>query len=798
MAGTITNCIALVLLGAVLAQASYLPEDETGESESIPVLHPWQQRTAKGSSLIRVKRAWVIPPIRVSENLRQIPQFLVQVKSDKQTPGSVLYSIKGPGVDEEPYGVFSIDQYNGNVSVNAVLDREKHEKFKLKVYAVDSNGKPLEDPTNLEIVVIDQNDNKPTFLQQIFTGRIPEGSAPGTLVAMDTKIEAKDDDDPTTENAMLKFSIIDHGNGAQIFSINEDTGEIRTISVGLDREKMSTYNLTLQVADQEGNGLTNTAKAVIRITDVNDNPPVFTAKQFFMQVVEHKGSVEVGRVSVADSDEHGSPNWRVKYTIIGGDPDKEFTIQTDPETNEGVLYVIKSLDHEKKSLYELIVTVVNENELNTSMPPAPSTAIIIVTVKDLNEEPAFLENPKIVKVPEHLKKGSHITTYTARDPDFDPQTLRYSIQYDPAKWLVIDPDTGSVTANREISRKSPYLTNNWYTTVIIATDDAALPNTATGTLSIHVLEVNDFAPIMFPLTATTCSETDKGKGVILSAHDEDMQPQAQPFYFAFSPDRITSFQNWTIVKVNDTHSRLELRNDVEEGLHILPIIVSDSGEPQQHSEALLNVTVCHCDNNGSCKPGLAAIFNSSIGLSFGALMIILASIILLLLLLLLVTIYERCRHREFQKGLLEGSDDDIRDNVLNYDEQGGGEEDQDAYDIAQLRNPDAVFTPPSPRGKQPIRKDAPSSYAAPLYPKRPLTNPNDIEDFINNGLDAADNDPNVPPYDTALIYDYEGDGSLAGSLSSIVSGSADTDVDYDYLNDWGPRFKKLADMYGEQ
>lgn len=53
----------------------------------------------------------------------------------------------------------------------------------------------------------------------------------------------------------------------------------------------------------------------------------------------------------------------------------------------------------------------------------------------------------------------------------------------------------------------------------------------------------------------------------------------------------------------------------------------------------------------------------------------------------------------------------------------------------------------------------------------------------------------MPPYDTALIYDYEGEGSLAGSLSSVASGGSDGDQDYDYLSDWGPRFQKLADMY---
>lgn len=66
----------------------------------------------------------------------------------------------------------------------------------------------------------------------------------------------------------------------------------------------------------------------------------------------------------------------------------------------------------------------------------------------------------------------------------------------------------------------------------------------------------------------------------------------------------------------------------------------------------------------------------------------------------------------------------------------------------------------------------------------------------SQGLEAADSDPSVPPYDTALIYDYEGDGSVAGTLSSILSSLGDEDQDYSCLQDWGPRFARLADLYG--
>jgi len=73
--------------------------------------------------------------------------------------------------------------------------------------------------------------------------------------------------------------------------------------------------------------------------------------------------------------------------------------------------------------------------------------------------------------------------------------------------------------------------------------------------------------------------------------------------------------------------------------------------------------------------------------------------------------------------------------------------------------------------------------------------PEDIDNFIRNAKQQADNDPSAPPYDSLLTFDYEGRGSTAGSLSSLCSATTDETVNYDYIREWGPQFEKLAEIY---
>ncbi|XP_074248586.1 cadherin-15 isoform X2 [Saimiri boliviensis] len=735
---------ALLLVLGLLAQSLCLSLGVPGWRRP-SALYPWRQ----GPAPSRVRRAWVIPPISVSENHKRLPYPLVQIKSDKQQLGSVIYSIQGPGVDEEPQGVFSIDKFTGKVFLNAMLDREKTDRFRLRAFALDLGGSTLEDPTDLEIVVVDQNDNRPAFLQEAFIGRVLEGAAPGTYV---TRAEATDADDPETDNAALRFSIL-HQASPELFSIDELTGEIRTVQVGLDRE-------------------------------------------FFMEATEAISGVDVGRLEVEDRDLPGSPNWVARFTILEGDPDGQFTIHTDPKTNEGVLSIVKALDYESCEHHELKVSVENEAPLQAAAPRAKwGQARVRVRVQDTNEAPVFQENPLRTSLAEGAPPGTLVAIFSARDPDTEQlQRLSYSKDYDPEDWLQVDPATGRIQTQRVLSPASPFLKGGWYRAIVLAQDDASPPRTATGTLSVEILEVNDHAPVLsLPLLGRLCSEPHQGPGLLLGATDEDLPPHGAPFHFQLSPRLPELSRNWSLSQVNVSHARLRPRHQVPEGLHRLSLLLRDSGQPPQQREQPLNVTVCRCSQDGVCLPGAAALRAGGAGVSLGALVIVLASVLLLLLLVLLVALRARFQKQSRGKGLLGSPQDDLRDNVLNYDEQGGGEEDQDAYDISQLRHPTALSLP---LGPPPLRRDAPQGRLHP-QPLRALpTSPLDIADFISDGLEAADSDPSVPPYDTALIYDYEGEGSVAGTLSSILSSQGDEDQDYDYLRDWGPRFARLADMYG--
>ncbi|XP_071369428.1 cadherin-15, partial [Centroberyx affinis] len=668
--------VLLCVLATLLCQAWSSSETQHKEEElRLQLLYPWRKQSG---GLVRVKRDWIIPPIRVLENSKQVPEDLVQIKSDKIFTGEVIYKLEGPGVDQEPKNLFEIDDKSGVIRSKQPLDREKYSSFTLKAFALSPSGERLENPTTIEIVVLDQNDNRPFFIQNQFTGTVSEFSIPGTSVM---SVSATDIDDPTTDNAILSYSIIGQESipanavTKTMFGINNETGAIYTRDVGLDREVVKSFRLKLQVADMSGMGLTSEGVAIIDVSDINNHAPQFNPNMYSMTGVENRKDYEIGRVNVTDRDDRGTGNWEAKYSITKGDAQGSFTISTDPATNQGVLTVVKPLDYEGQPEYNLILTVENLNALRKKAPyNTVSSATVVVSVVNENEAPRFREDPIQIVVPESVVPGTVLKSNIAYDPDYSE--LRYEISRDPERWLDINRETGDISAKRTFNIRSPHVKNNIYNALVKVTDAGGV--SATASLAITLRETNDFPPQLFPLSGTVCRDANRmSSGLVLTAVDEDLPPHAEPFTFDL-PDDISI--NWTIIQVNETHAVLQSLVELEAGEYVVTVLVSDSGSPALSAYAQVNVTVCPCDSFGDCKSEAAAILGSSVGISFIALIIIMASIALLLLLLLLAVAVTTCSRRHHIKkgtGLLVGeSEDDIRDNVLNYDEQGGGEEDE--------------------------------------------------------------------------------------------------------------------------
>uniref|UniRef100_H3A4X8 Cadherin-4 n=1 Tax=Latimeria chalumnae TaxID=7897 RepID=H3A4X8_LATCH len=719
------------------------------------------------------------------------------IRSDKDREIQIRYSITGVGADQPPMEVFRIDPVAGNMHVTRPLDREERSSYHLRAHAVDMNGNKVENPVDLYIYVIDMNDNRPEFINQVYNGSVAEGSKPGTNVM---KVTANDADDPTTDNGMVRYRILSQSPLSPIpnmFTINDKSGEIVVVAAGLHRRKVPQYTIIVQATDMEGSlnhGLSNTATAIITVTDVNDNPPEFTTITFSGEVPENKVDIVVVNLTVVDRDQPHSHNWNAVYRIISGDPAGHFTVRTDPITNDGMVTVLKPVDYEMNRAFMLTVMVSNQAPLASGIQSSlQSTAGVTISVSDMNEAPYFPVNPKLIKQEEGIPVGTMLTTFSAVDPDrFMQQVVRYSKLSDPANWLNINATNGQITTSAIMDRESVYVKNDVYEATFLASDNGVPSASSTGTLQIYLIDVNDNAPELLPKEAQVC-EKPNSNAINITAADTDIDPNIGPFIFELPNQPSSVKNNWTILRLNGDYAQLSLRiRYLEAGVYDIPITVTDSGNPPLSNTSIIKVKVCPCDENGDCT-AIGAV--AAAGLGTGAIIAILICIIILLTLVLLFVVWMKRREKERQtKQLLIDPEDDVRDNILKYDEEGGGEEDQD-YDLSQLQQPESLD---HVLGKTPgIRRvDERPVGAEPQYPVRPVVpHPGDIGDFINEGLRAADNDPTAPPYDSLLVFDYEGSGSTAGSVSSLNSSSTG-DQDYDYLNDWGPRFKKLADMYG--
>ncbi|XP_034022662.1 cadherin-7a [Thalassophryne amazonica] len=742
-------------------------------------------------ALHRHKRSWVWNQFFVLEEYTgNDPLYVGKLHSDvDKGDGKVKYVLSGEGAAS----IFTIDENTGDIHATKRLDREAQAYYTLQAQAVDRlTNLPVEPKSEFVVKVQDINDNEPKFVDGPYMAGVPEMSPLGTMVV---QVAATDADDPTYGNsARVVYSIV---HGQPYFSVEPKTGVIRTALPNMDRETRDQYVLVIQAKDMVGQmgGLSGTTSVTVTLTDVNDNPPRFTHKSYQYTVLESLPVQSVvARIKAADAD-IGS-NAEMDYRIMDGDGPGVFNITTDEDTQEGVIILLKPLDFETKSSFSLRIEATNRNIDSNflSLGPFSDTVPVRVTVEDVNEPPIFSTPFTKMVVLEDAKVGTSIGRVFAHDPDNSNSAIRYSIDRntDLERFFNVDALSGIISTAKLLDREA----NSVHNLTIFAIESQDPTQIGKGVAFVVVLDINDNAPV-FAIDYETllCENTPPGQVIqTISAVDKDEPPSGHRFYFGLTAP-VAGNLNFTLRDNKDnTASILTKRGGFrrrEQPVYRLPVLIVDSGSPALSSTNTLSVRVCECDSDGvalSC----GAVAYSATGLSTGALLAILGCIITLLVMVLLIVTMRRRR----KEPLILEEERDIRENIVRYDDEGGGEEDTEAFDMVALRNLNVIR---DPNVRRDVTPDTPTFFHYPSATRpsyKSLPDNMVFREFIWDRLKDADVDPSAPPYDSLQTYAFEGSGSVAESLSSLESLSTDSDQNYDYLSNWGPRFKKLADLYG--
>ncbi|XP_070254166.1 cadherin-8 isoform X2 [Myotis yumanensis] len=636
--------------------------------------------------LNRSKRGWVWNQMFVLEEFSGPEPILVGRLHTDLDPGSkkIKYILSGDGAGT----IFQINDITGDIHAIKRLDREEKAEYTLTAQAVDfETNKPLEPPSEFIIKVQDINDNAPEFLNGPYHATVPEMSILGTSV---TNVTATDADDPVYGNsAKLVYSILE---GQPYFSIEPETAIIKTALPNMDREAKEEYLVVIQAKDMGGHsgGLSGTTTLTVTLTDVNDNPPKFAQSLYHFSVPEDVVlGTAIGRVKANDQDI--GENAQSSYDIIDGDGTALFEITSDAQAQDGIIRLRKPLDFETKKSYTLKVEAANVHvdPRFSGRGPFKDTATVKIVVEDADEPPVFSSPTYLLEVHENAALNSVIGQVTARDPDITSSPIRFSIDRhtDLERQFNINADDGKITLATPLDRELSV----WHNITIIATEIRNHSQISRVPVAIKVLDVNDNAPEFASEYEAFLCENGKPGQVIqtVSAMDKDDPKNGHYFLYSLLPEMVNN-PNFTIKKNEDNSLSILAKhngfNRQKQEVYLLPIVISDSGNPPLSSTSTLTIRVCGCSSDGVVQSCNVEAYVLPIGLSMGALIAILACIILLLVIVVLFVTLRRHKNEP----LIIKDDEDVRENIIRYDDEGGGEEDTEAFDIATLQNPDGI------------------------------------------------------------------------------------------------------------
>eukprot|EP00074_Homo_sapiens_P103301 XP_016883486.1 cadherin-like protein 26 isoform X5 [Homo sapiens] len=585
--------------------------------------------------LRRSKRRWVITTLELEEeDPGPFPKLIGELFNNMSYNMSLMYLISGPGVDEYPeIGLFSLEDHeNGRIYVHRPVDREMTPSFTVYFDVVErSTGKIVDTSLIFNIRISDVNDHAPQFPEKEFNITVQENQSAGQPIF---QMLAVDLDEENTPNSQVLYFLISQTPLLKEsgFRVDRLSGEIR-LSGCLDYETAPQFTLLIRARDCGEPSLSSTTTVHVDVQEGNNHRPAFTQENYKVQIPEGRASQGVLRLLVQDRDSPFTSAWRAKFNILHGNEEGHFDISTDPETNEGILNVIKPLDYETRPAQSLIIVVENEERLvfcerGKLQPPrkAAASATVSVQVTDANDPPAFHPQSFIVNKEEGARPGTLLGTFNAMDPD---SQIRYELVHDPANWVSVDKNSGVVITVEPIDRESPHVNNSFYVIIIHAVDDGFPPQTATGTLMLFLSDINDNVPTLRPRSRyMEVCESAVHEPLHIEAEDPDLEPFSDPFTFELDNTWGNAEDTWKLGRNWGQSVELLTLRSLPRGNYLVPLFIGDKQGLSQ--KQTVHVRICPCASGLTC----VELADAEVGLHVGALFPVCAAFVALAVALL--------------------------------------------------------------------------------------------------------------------------------------------------------------------
>lgn len=526
--------------------------------------------------------------IELAEDV-QFPRLAVQVRAsdpDVGLAGSVSrydFSAK----TRETYGhLFHINETSGEVFLIAALDYEDTEEYQLIVVASDAEASPMTSQVILNVKVVDVNDNVPMITVNTLTvNGQPQVSESAELHSFVAHVSVTDRDNGRNGDVTCR---LDDGT-ANAFHMEEfqETQYKVVTSRALDAEGRDQYPITIECYDNGIPSMASSVHLVVSVTDSNDHVPVIARRVYSATLDENNQiGVVVANVSARDGDISDDNN-RISFYLVNNTRN---LLSIDIQT--GVIKTNGQFDHEQEQVVHVTVLATDNGR-----PSLSSSASMIVYVNDLNDAaPSFSQAEYTFVVQENQAAPQVIDQVSATDADSPPfNRIRYSLTPDPespntAQLFQIDPNTGDIKITQPLDREASPM-HRFY---VIATDVEKPSLVGNAAVRIYVGDENDnFPTIDFPKGLNNTVHISNGHYVgdhvtKIYAHDLDSGSNGEVKYVVQAGNSDGYF---VVDPVSGDVIVASDMSDIKYQSFQLKIVVSDQGNPQRNTSAILNIIV---------------------------------------------------------------------------------------------------------------------------------------------------------------------------------------------------------------